>query len=112
MKNKKELAEDKLIKYNQSHILNMIDEFNENKKEELYNQILKIDFDEITKLYNEIKKEKNFEKIDIAPIDYIDKETIEKDEKERLENLGKKIIENNQYAVVTLAGRTRNKAWV
>ena len=112
MNKEKNLAEERLIKYNQDHILSNIKNLDNDQKEELYKQILKIDFEEITNLYNEIKKEKTFEKLKITPIDYIDKEKLDNNEKERLEAIGRKIIENNQYAVVTLAGRSRNKAWI
>ena len=97
-----ELAQNKLQKYNQDEILSFLNSLTGKEKEELIEQILKIDFEEITKLYENINsKNKNYR---ITPIDCIDKEKIEKDEKEELENIGLNIIKQNKYAVVTMAG--------
>lgn len=104
MENIKNLVEEKLNEYNQSHILGEIEGLDENEKQELYEQISKIDFEEIENLYKEIGKDLNFEKLDISPMDYVDKSKLDEDERQRLEVLGKDIIENDQYAVVTLAG--------
>lgn len=104
MENIKNLVEEKLNKYNQSHILREIEGLDENEKQELYEQISKIDFEEIENLYKEIGKDLNFEKLNISPMDYVDKSKLDENERQRLEVLGKNIIENDQYAVVTLAG--------
>ena len=55
-----ELAQNILKQYNQEEILSVLNNLSEVEKEELIEQILKIDFEEITKLYENINsKEKN-----------------------------------------------------
>ena len=97
----------KLKKYNQEHLLKYIDLCGiEEQKQNLINQIMNINFDEIDKLYR-ISNSSNNEKIlinDISNLKYIDKNTMSKELKDEVENLGEKIIKNNQYAVVTMAG--------
>ena len=99
-----ELAQSKLQKYNQDEILSFLNNLTGKEKEELIEQILKIDFEEITKLYENINSEDKNKNCEIKPIDCIDKEKIEKDEKKELENIGLNVIKQNQYAVVTMAG--------
>ena len=99
-----ELAQNKLQKYNQDEILSFLNSLTGKEKEELIEQILKIDFEEITKLYENINSKDKNKNYRITPIDCIDKEKIEKDEKEELENIGLNIIKQNKYAVVTMAG--------
>ena len=48
---------------------------------------------------------------EIEPIEYIDKEKLSKEEKEKYEKIGAKIISNGQYAVAMMAGGQRNKTW-
>lgn len=97
----------KLKKYNQEHLLKYIDLCGiEEQKQNLINQIRNIDFDEIDKLYR-ISNSNNNEKIsinDISNLKYIDKNTMSKELKDEVDNLGEEIIKNNQYAVVTMAG--------
>lgn len=99
-----ELAQNKLQKYNQDEILSFLNSLTGKEKEELIEQILKIDFEEIIKLYENINSKDKNKNYRITPIDCIDKEKIEKDEKEELENIGLNIIKQNKYAVVTMAG--------
>ena len=101
---KLELAQSILKKYNQEEILSVLNNLSGVGKEELIEQILKIDFEEITKLYENINSKEKNKNCEIKPIDCIDKEKIEKDKKEELENIGLNIIKQNKYAVVTMAG--------
>lgn len=101
---KLELAQNKLQKYNQDEILRFLNTLIGKEKEELIEQILKIDFEEITKLYENINSKEKNKNCEIKPIDCIGKEKIEKDKKEELENIGLNIIKQNKYAVVTMAG--------
>lgn len=98
------LACEKLKKYKQEHIIDYLDNLDNKPKEELLEQILKLDFDLITKLYEDTKKTQEIHSGNIEPINYINKENILQDEVEELETLGSKIIENDQYAVITMAG--------
>ena len=90
-----ELAQNILKQYNQEEILSVLNNLSEVEKEESVEQILKIDFEEITKLYENINLKDKNKNCEIKPIDCIDKEKIEKDEKEELENIGLNIIKQN-----------------
>ena len=50
---------------------------------------------------NKDKKDENYQ---IDPIESFDKEKFSKEDKEEYYNIGKEVIENGQYAVVTMAG--------
>lgn len=72
--------EDKLIKvkellkkYNQEHLLTFFDNLSAENKELLLNQILDIDFELMSKLYEDTKKEIDIDTNSIEPISYIDK---------------------------------------
>ena len=96
---------DKLLKqYNQIHISNLMHKLKENKKQELIDQISRIDFDQITRLYENTKKEIEIKESKIESISYLDKSKLTEQQKKELDELGKKVIENGQYAVVTMAG--------
>ena len=107
MEEKLEQVRKILEKYGQEELL----EYDINYTEELLNQILEIDFEQLNKLYKIAigTEEKSTEKIEA--IDYVDKEKLSQEEKEKLKQIGENIIKNNQYAVVTMAGGQRNKTW-
>lgn len=102
--NEQKLAEEKLNKYHQEHILELMSKLKDTQKQEIIDQILKIDFDKISELYENTKKVKEIDQNQITPINYIDKEKIDIKEKEELQKLGEQLIKNNQYAVITMAG--------
>ena len=93
-----------LEKYNQEHIIKFLEKLEGKEKEELIEQINKIDFDLLTSLYNSAQEEIEIKESKILPIKCLDKEKMEKYELDQLEELGNKIVELNQYAVVTMAG--------
>ena len=99
-----EIAQNILKQYNQEEILSVLNSLNGVEKEELIEQILKIDFEEITKLYESVNTQEQSQKCDIKPIECIDKEKISKVEKEELEKIGLDIIKQNKYAIITMAG--------
>ena len=99
-----ELAQNKLQKYNQDEILSVLNNLNGKEKEELIDQILKIDFEEITTLYENLNIKEENKKCEIKPIECIDKDKITKGERNELENIGLEIIKQNKYAVITMAG--------
>ena len=90
--------------YNQDHIIKILNKLEGKKKQELIEQIMKIDFQQIHELYENTKKEIEIKENKIESIDYLDKSKLSKDEKEKLDNLGAEIIKNGKYAVVTMAG--------
>ncbi len=90
--------------YNQNHIIDLLNELEGTKKQELIDQINQIDFHQIMELYDNTKKETEIKENKIESISYIDKEKIVKEQKEELDSLGQEIIQNGEYAVVTMAG--------
>ena len=97
-------AIDKLKEYGQNHIVNILEKLDETKKQELIEQINKIDFHQMMELYQNTKKEIKFKEGKIEPVPYLDKAKLTKDQREEFDELGEEIVKNNQYAVVTMAG--------
>ncbi len=104
MQEKFEEALNCLKKYGQEHILNYYDKLSDEKKEKLLNQVLTIDFEQITELYNSTKNQVNFANDKIEPIEYIDKSALSSEELNKYNNLGEEAIRQGKYAVVTMAG--------
>ena len=93
-----------LTEYNQLHIVNWLNKLDENKKRELIEQINYIDLHQIAELYDNAKKEIKFKENKIEPIEYLDKQKMDENTKAELSKIGERIIQNGQYAVVTMAG--------
>lgn len=90
--------------YKQEHIIKLLEKLDETKKQELIEQINKIDFHQIMELYYNTKREIKIKDNKIEEIGYLDKEKLSENQKETLSNLGEAIIRNGEYAVVTMAG--------
>lgn len=95
---------DLLKMYNQEHVIKLMEKLNESQKRELIEQINKIDFHQLKELYDNTKKEIEIKENKIEPLPYLDKKKLSKEQKEEFDKLGKEVIENGQYAVVTMAG--------
>ena len=93
-----------LKKYNQEHLLVCYEKLTEEKKEELLNQILAIDFELAERLYEQTKHEIDTGNDKISPIGYVDKSKLSKEEFQKLEELGTKAIKNGKLAALTMAG--------
>ena len=93
-----------LESYNQNHIINLLKNLNEVKKQELLDQIEKIDFHQVMELYDNTKKEIEIKESKIEPISYLDKAKLSQEQKEKFDKLGEEILRNGKYAVVTMAG--------
>ena len=93
-----------LKEYGQEHIIKFLENLNPQEKEELENQILKIDFHQLTELYENAKKPVEIKENKIEKIDYIDKQKMNIIQKEELADLGGSIVSSGKYAVVTMAG--------
>ena len=102
--NKEEEVVDLLKTYNQNHIVNLLKKLDEDKKQELIEQIEKIDFHQIMELYDNTKKEIEIKENKIEAISYLDKAKLSKEQKDEFDKLGEDIIRNGKYAVVTMAG--------
>ena len=73
-------------------------------KEEFASEVLKINFEELNKLYDKAIKNEKVKNSKIEPIPYIEKDNLSEEEKEHYKKIGENIIRNNEYAVVTMAG--------
>lgn len=104
MDKKYEEAKQILKQYNQEHLLISYDKLIEQKRDELLNRILEIDFDQINELYRKIDNKKDFKDCKIEPISYMDKDKLSIDQKNLYEEDGTRAIKQGKYAVVTMAG--------
>jgi len=93
-----------LKEYNQEHIIKYMENLNEKEKEELEDQILKIDFHQLTELYENAKKMIEIKENKIEKIDYIDKQKMSNSQKQQLSDIGGAVFATGKYAVVTMAG--------
>lgn len=94
---------DLLKKYNQEHIIKILEKLDGERKENLIKQIKNIDFEEMNRLYNSTKEENKLN-CTIEPIGFIDKAKLTDEEREKLSENGVELIKNGGYAVVTMAG--------
>ena len=94
-----------LKEQNQEQIL----EYQIENNEELLDKILNINFEQLNKLYEKATKKEEKIETKVEPISYVDKDNLKKEEKEKYEKIGEKIIKEGKYAVVTMAGGQRNK---
>lgn len=99
-----EQIKQKLKENNQEQIIKEIEKMSKDQQEKIIKQINKINFNEVNDLYNLTKQNHIANKGKIEPINYIYKERLTKEEKKEAEEIGEKIIKNDQYAVVTMAG--------
>lgn len=99
-----ENTEEKLKKYKQEHLLYFYDTLTEEKQQKLLNQISTIDFDGINNLYINSMINTDISKIDISPLNHIEKDKLSKIELEHYDQIGTDAIINNKVAIVTMAG--------
>ena len=90
--------------YKQDHVISLLNRLTGKKKEELIEQINKIDFHQIMELYDNTKKKIEIKENKIENIKYVDKEKLSLEEKQEYDELGKTAVKNGEYAVVTMAG--------
>ncbi len=96
--------EEMLKTYNQEHILKLFQILTEEEKMKLIEQINNIDLHQIMELYDTTKKEIEIKENKIEEISYEDKAKMTNGRKEKLDELGEKIVKEGKYAVVTMAG--------
>ena len=94
----------KLKKYKQEHIIDLLNNFSEEEKEKIYNQINRINFKKINDLYNELTKKEKVTGNDIEEIIALNKDKLSMEEIKKYDTLGKMAIKNNEYALVTMSG--------
>ncbi len=96
--------ENLLKTYNQEHIVKMLNNLDGDAKDKLIRQIEKIDFEQLTELYENTKKEIEIKENKIEAIEYADKEKLTEEQRNIYNQKGEEIIKNGKYAVVTMAG--------
>jgi len=101
---KKQEAIEILKKYNQGHIIKLLEKLSDEQQEELIKQIHEINFEQIIELYNNTKKEIEFKESKIEPLNYLDKAKLTENQAKEFDELGEEIIKRGEYAVVTMAG--------
>lgn len=104
MEDKLRQAQIILKKYKQEHLLQFYDELTDNEKHFLLDQILSINFDEILYLYEKSKFDVTDSTEEVAPLPYINKSTLSKQELDFYSDIGNNTIKNGEIAVITLAG--------
>lgn len=97
-------AEEILKKYKQEGTIELFKNLDPEKKEILANSVLNTDFDYVMDVFNEANKKKDSSSQGILPMQASKKEDMSDVEREKYYELGKKVIQNNEYAVVTVAG--------
>ena len=102
----------RLKSYNQNEFVDIISKLNNEESAKILEQVSILDLNEIKELYKNIGKSEEKSNSKIEPISAIDKEKLSQEELNKYEMLGEKIIKNNKYAVITMAGGQRNKTWV
>lgn len=95
---------DLLKVYHQEHIIKLLNQLEGKKREELIEQIEKIDFHQIMELYDNIKRDIEIKENKIENITYLDKAKLSKKQRQEFDTLGEMAIRNREYAVVTMAG--------
>ena len=93
-----------LKKYHQEHLLYLYDMLSENKKEFLLNQILNTDFEHILALYKNSIKGDYFSFDTITPLEHLEKSDFSNSELNHYISIGENELQNEHYAVVTMAG--------
>ena len=94
----------KVEKYGQSQIMSNYDKSSQEAKEELAEQIERIDFEKSNNLYEQTKNEVSFENDVIEPISYIEKAKLSEEEYNKYNKLGEEAIKAGKYSIVTMAG--------
>ena len=98
------LAVEKLKEFHQEQVLSKYNTMSNEDKEKLLEQILKIDWNQMSNLYEMAKKDVPVEEAKVEPISYVDKEKLTKEEKEEYLKIGIEEIKKGKLAVVTMAG--------
>lgn len=97
-------AIERLERYNQQHIMSLLNILSNEEKEKIYKQIIELDFERIDKLYNELTKREKIGINNIEEIVALNKEKLSEEELDKYKKLGEEIIKNNSYALVTMSG--------
>lgn len=105
MDEKLKQVEQILKKYGQEQLLDGYNRLpGEKEKQEFLNSIFTIDFNQVEKLFKTSKEKKDFSKVKIEPVNFVDKSKLSKEEYEKYAKVGGEKIKSGKLAVVTMAG--------
>ncbi len=104
MEEKKQKAIEILRKYNQEHIITWMEKQDDEIKEQIINQVIKIDLKELEDLYRKVQRGIIKKDYKIKPIIPTNKDKLNNALQAEYLNIGESVIKNGQYAVVTMAG--------
>ena len=90
MINNVEKAKEILIKYEQNHIVNFMNNLSEDKKQQLAKQVLTIDFEEMKELYKKTNEVIYNDLEEMLPITAINPQRISKEKMQKYISVGKK----------------------
>ncbi len=79
-----------LKKYSQEHLIKYLSTLTKSEQQVIEEQILKIDFESLQKLYKGTKQKEQVEEQKLEHIPYVDKEKLTQKQKEKLEEIRKK----------------------
>ncbi len=94
----------KLKRYKQEHIIKLMDKLNEEENKNIAKQINNLNFKQVNKLYKELSKKELENSKDIEEIIALNKDKLSKEELRHYDDLGEKILKDNEYALVTMSG--------
>ena len=104
MEEKYEAAKKILEKYGQEQLLSNYERLTEDKKKQLLDEILTLNFNQINELYKKINVTVDFKGSKIEPMSYTDKSALSEEELKKYEEIGTKAIKAGKLAAVTMAG--------
>ena len=99
-----EEMETKAKEYDQMQIITNYNRADEETKKALEEQISRIDFEQVSNLYETTKNEVSFENDVIEPIAYVEKDKLSEEEYNKYFKLGEEAIKNGKYSAVIMAG--------
>ena len=97
-------AEEKLKKYKQDSVFKLMNKLEGEKKIALAESVLSTDLESVQNVFKTINDKKESTSVEISPMNATVKEKVSEGERQNYYEIGKKVIENNEYAVVTVAG--------
>lgn len=97
-------SKNKLIKYNQEHIINLMDKLTKEENISISEQINTLNFKQVNKLYKELSKKNLEDSENIEEIVALNKDKLSLDEIKNYDEKGEDVLKNNQYALVTMSG--------
>jgi len=98
------IVKDLLNKHKQQHLLQAYDRLSTEEQNKLLDEILTLNFNQVTDLYESTKEKPNFQNESIEPIPHITKSDLSDDEIKKYTKIGEEIIRSGKLAVVTMAG--------